>query len=340
MKKVTLLFIILFFSSNLVVYSQKTIKANRAISYQNALKENIFVHYNSSFLLTGENLYYKVYCIKSRSNRLSNISKIAYVELVDSDKRVLFKHRIRLKYGFGHGSFFIPASIPSGSYKLIAYTQWMRNEGKNYFFQDDISIINPFKGNQRSVPKTSKPQITQKTGQSESDIEAIATNRDDFIELQVAAKTFTNRDKVSLKINGLKDKRSFGEYSISVRKIDPFQISKRHTTTTYMSLYPNNKTQSKDLKNKQAVFLPELKGELLTGKVLFKNTGKPSSNIKVALSVPDNKYILKFANTDDSGVFNFNSRIEYESPNATIQVLEDKRKNYEMDRSQGCIRFW
>lgn len=331
MKKIILVLIILFFNNNLAVYSQTTIKREQAITYQNALKEKIFVHYNSSFLLTGENLYYKVYCIKSRSNRLSNISKIAYVELVDSDKRVIFKHRIRLKYGFGDGSFFIPTSIQSGNYKLIAYTQWMRNEGENYFFQEDINIINPFNGSQNIDLKISD---SQKIELKEIEKETITTNRDANIELQVSAKTFSKRDKVSLKINSLKDEKSFGEYSISVRKIDAFQIPKRHTALTYSSLYRNEKTQSKLLVNNKVGFLPELKGELLSGKVLFKKTKKPVPNVKVALSIPDNKYILKFANTDDSGMFNFNLEMDYESTHGMIQVLDNERENYEIVLSQ------
>jgi hypothetical protein len=334
MKKIILVLIILFFNSNLIIYSQTPINKDRPISYQEALKEKIFVHYNSSFLLTGEYLYYKVYCIKARTNRLSNISKIAYVELVDSDKRVIFKHRIRLMYGFGDGSFFIPASIQSGNYKLIAYTQWMRNEGKNYFFQEDINIINPFNGSQKTGLKISDSQDDQKIELKESEKETVTTNRDANIELIVSSKTFSNRNKVSLKINSLNDKKSFGEYSVSVRKIDAFQIPKKHTALTYSSLYRNNKTKPKLLVNNQVDFLPELKGELLSGKVLFKNTKKPEPNVKVALSIPDNKYILKFANTDDVGVFNFNLEIEYEGTHGTIQVLNNERENYEIVLSQ------
>lgn len=56
-----------------------------------------------------------------------------------------------MESGIGYGDFIIPVSVNSGNYKLIAYTQWMKNEGIDSFFASDISIINPFQGNQQAI---------------------------------------------------------------------------------------------------------------------------------------------------------------------------------------------
>ena len=50
-------------------------------------------------------------------------------------------------------------ALESGNYKIIAYTQWMRNSDIQNFYQNDISIINPFQENQKSI--LNDPSILQ-----------------------------------------------------------------------------------------------------------------------------------------------------------------------------------
>ena len=60
---------------------------------------------------SGENLYYKIYCLNANTNNLSTISKIGYVTLIKNDNTVVFKHKIKLDNGIGQGDFFINKSI-------------------------------------------------------------------------------------------------------------------------------------------------------------------------------------------------------------------------------------
>ena len=158
MKKNICILIILFSSGFSVFHSQNIDKKDINLSINDFPQEKIFVHFNSTFLVSGENFFYKIYCLNANTNKFSNLSKIAYIELINSDKNTIFKHKILLKSGIGKGDFFIKASIPSGNYKLVAYTQWMRNNGEATFFQNDITIINPFRANKRLTVKNEKPQ--------------------------------------------------------------------------------------------------------------------------------------------------------------------------------------
>jgi len=56
--------------------------------------ETIFLSTNATTFVTGETLYYKLNCLKLSDKTKSNVSKIAYVELVDSDKKKVFKNKI------------------------------------------------------------------------------------------------------------------------------------------------------------------------------------------------------------------------------------------------------
>jgi hypothetical protein len=107
--------------------------------------ESIQLHVNSSFLEVGESLLFKIYCLNAATNKTSNLSSIAYVELIDEKTLPVLQTKIALKDGFGFGDFFLPSSLSTGNYTLIAYTNWMRNLSQEGFFRTQLSIINPFK---------------------------------------------------------------------------------------------------------------------------------------------------------------------------------------------------
>ena len=79
-----LLFITLF---SLKVSSQENKEVINISTLKNLPQEKIYTHINSNFLLTGEQLQYKIYCISEHNNLLSNLSKIAYVELINNENK-------------------------------------------------------------------------------------------------------------------------------------------------------------------------------------------------------------------------------------------------------------
>ena len=242
MKKIVFSLIIILLINSYSSNGQTTLNSSEVSAYENIPKESVFIHQNTSFLLSGEYLYYKVYCLNDKANNLSNISKIAYVELVGSDKIPVFKHKIKLNKGLGQGDFLIPTSIISGNYKLIAYTQWMRNLEQNQFFQSDISIINPFHAKQSAILKKNQSIEAQNIDLKKENLDnnkaSIKLTGKEYIELNVNSKLFKNREKVVLSVQSLQNNLSHGNYSLSVRKIDSLQIPSRHTAGTYKSLYP------------------------------------------------------------------------------------------------------
>ena len=54
-------------------------------------QEQVYVHVNSSFVFVGEYLYYTIYCLKDNTGELSDVSKIAYLKLVNQDREVVLK---------------------------------------------------------------------------------------------------------------------------------------------------------------------------------------------------------------------------------------------------------
>ena len=91
MKKIFLAVYTIFLVSS--IYGQISIKNNVFPIYKGQIpEERIFVYQNTSVLVSGEKLYYSVFCLNEKNNLPSGLSKIAYVELVGKDNLLVFRH--------------------------------------------------------------------------------------------------------------------------------------------------------------------------------------------------------------------------------------------------------
>ncbi|MDB5022612.1 MAG: hypothetical protein JWP78_367 [Mucilaginibacter sp.] len=119
---------------------------NNFIAYQQSnLHEKIYVHTNKNGYLTGEILWFKIYNTDGSTNKVLDVSKVVYVELLDIKHNAVLQAKIAMGQGTGNGSFYIPFSLSNGNYTLRAYTNWMKNFEADYFFEKQITIVNPVK---------------------------------------------------------------------------------------------------------------------------------------------------------------------------------------------------
>ncbi|MDO1450370.1 hypothetical protein Q0590_29110 [Rhodocytophaga aerolata] len=110
-----------------------------------ALQEKLYIHTDQSVYLTGELLWFKVYYVDGTLHQPLDLSKVAYLEVLDQDQRPVLQAKVALSDGSGNGSFFLPASLNSGNYLIRGYTNWMKNFDKAYFFEKPVTIINTFR---------------------------------------------------------------------------------------------------------------------------------------------------------------------------------------------------
>jgi hypothetical protein len=114
-------------------------------------KEKIYIQTDKSFYISGEILWFKSYVVDASRNRIFSLSKVAYVEVLNRDSKPILQGKILLQKGIGSGSFFIPLSLPTGTYKIRAYTNWMKNFGADYYFEKNITIANTMKRSQDTL---------------------------------------------------------------------------------------------------------------------------------------------------------------------------------------------
>ena len=104
--------------------------------------EKIYIQTDKTFYTAGEILWMKAYLVDAIKHQPYFLSKVAYVELISREAKPVLQAKLSMQNGSGGGSFFLPISLPSGSYKLRAYTSWMKNLGPDYFFEKNITVVN------------------------------------------------------------------------------------------------------------------------------------------------------------------------------------------------------
>ena len=106
------------------------------------LRERICLQTDKTLYLAGELVWLKA-ITTDPAGRPIELSKLGYVELLD-DSAPQVQLKVELKKGVGEGSFYLPLSLPTGNYRLLSYTRYMRNEGEAAYYERLLPVINPF----------------------------------------------------------------------------------------------------------------------------------------------------------------------------------------------------
>ena len=310
-----LIFLIIFICTNLFIYSQISKDEFRYLESQ-IPKEKIQLHTNTNLLMAGEFLYYQITTLNTETKTFSDISKITYVELIGADKMILLKQKLDSENGISFREFFIPTTIKTGHYKLIAYTNWSKNNRVDSCYEKDIYIINPF-SNEHQIKLQNKNEIST-IGISKVDNESIESYNisNSPILVSTTSSSYNSREKVTIKIAKNQFNTYNGKYSLSVRKVDPISLSNEPQTTSMSGTAENT------------YFLPELRGDIITGKLSTDRPDVSVSNKQVSLSISGSNFLFKTSKTNDLGDFYFILSKNYNSSDVLLQVQESNYQDY------------
>ena len=132
------LFLFLF----IVFFSSKNLLAQDKGSGIKLFFEKVYLHIDRTYYASGDDIWFKAYLVNAQSNYPLNTSNNLYVELINPVNKIITREVIRLDNGIGVGDFKLDDSIAGGSYRIRAYTNWMRNFGTHFIFEKEIQIKN------------------------------------------------------------------------------------------------------------------------------------------------------------------------------------------------------
>lgn len=103
--------------------------------------EVVHVHTDRDVYYKGEKIWMKAYMNYTSFSPLDSASKVLYINLLDSQKKIISKQKLEIDNGYAYGQINLPDSLANHYFTLTAHTNYMLNF-KNNIFNKPIVILN------------------------------------------------------------------------------------------------------------------------------------------------------------------------------------------------------
>lgn len=137
--KIFILIFCFFINNNLHSQSLDIVKDKITASVQTLHRQKIFVHTDKTEYYGGDTIRIKAY-ILNNENKADTFSTNLYIDLLYPSGYKKINALLLINKGIATGQFILPDTISKGIYILRAYTQFMRNFDKSYFFYKPVNI--------------------------------------------------------------------------------------------------------------------------------------------------------------------------------------------------------
>ncbi len=121
---------------------QRNIKALESYTEAYPL-EKVHLHLDRQLYFPGDTIWFKAYVVAGTRHKPSALSSLLYVELVNPKDSGEKRLTLKLNEGVCNAEFPLPFDITTGNYRVRAYTNWMRNAGPEYFY-DQLILVSGF----------------------------------------------------------------------------------------------------------------------------------------------------------------------------------------------------
>lgn len=106
--------------------------------------ERTYIATDKDAYVAGDRIWCSAFCFRADSIGLSRQSSVAYVELVSPTGDIFQTAKIYLDGGRGSGYLDLPETMPTGNYRMFAFTAANKNEVEYDFLQNSkvVSVLN------------------------------------------------------------------------------------------------------------------------------------------------------------------------------------------------------
>ncbi|WP_405383108.1 TonB-dependent receptor [Maribacter sp. LLG6340-A2] len=102
--------------------------------YLKVWQERVLLHVDKEIINKDSPLFFKAYLFTGPNRLRATLSKVLKLELLNENDMVIATNYYKVSDGMANGAFVAPKKLPKGSYTLRAYTRWMQNYGKSYYY--------------------------------------------------------------------------------------------------------------------------------------------------------------------------------------------------------------
>ncbi|MEO8768819.1 MAG: hypothetical protein ABI402_02000 [Ferruginibacter sp.] len=115
--------------------------------------EKIYFHYDKSFYIAGETVWFKAYIMEGYLP--SAKSTVIAIELINDSGSMLDKKILPINGSTAIGEFSLPKNLPQGSYTIKAYTRNLMNFGFDNYYYHHLNVFNPETNNKEAITTNS-----------------------------------------------------------------------------------------------------------------------------------------------------------------------------------------
>jgi len=119
--------------------------------------EKVYLHTDRNYYYPADDIWFKAYLIDASDRSLSDNSNNLHIELISPASKIIDSRIVRIEEGLGKGDFHLPQKINAGTYRIRAYTNYMRNFGEQLFFQKEITIISSQDSSENTPERSDSP---------------------------------------------------------------------------------------------------------------------------------------------------------------------------------------
>jgi CarboxypepD_reg-like domain len=133
----------MFYSEDRFPTAKETISTDSLVGLMNhnlVPIENVYVETDRPDYLSGDTIWFSAFVLDNQQMDSTSLSKILYVDLINSDNSLEKHLKLIISSGRTHGDFELKKDAKNGIYRLRAYTQYIRNFQSDYLFEKDIQV--------------------------------------------------------------------------------------------------------------------------------------------------------------------------------------------------------
>ncbi len=111
------------------------------IWHNDLYKEKVYIHFNKSCYVPGDDIWFKIYVTDPMTGRLNSYTKNLYAELYDPKGKLVEQKILSVNSGVTDNVMKLDESASAGQYTFRAYTNWMHNFYSNEEFDTHFTVI-------------------------------------------------------------------------------------------------------------------------------------------------------------------------------------------------------
>ncbi|MGO3183183.1 MAG: TonB-dependent receptor plug domain-containing protein [Aequorivita sp.] len=123
--------------------------------------EKIYIQTDKPYYTAGESIWFSAYLVNGVTHTISGKSSIVYVELINEKDEIISERKLFIESINTPGDFKLPTDLEEGNYRIRAYTNYMRNQPREYFFNKEIPVfaLNEIESNIEADAPTELPDL-------------------------------------------------------------------------------------------------------------------------------------------------------------------------------------